>query len=413
MTSNPKKGFTLVELLVVIAIIGILIALLLPAVQAAREAARRTQCANNLKQIGLAAHNYNDTLKKLPWNYDPRPGQLAAYSWLVAILPYAEQENLHDKINWNVHTLGEVPFGNLSEDVINTGYANCRQNPALANVEILREVQLQFLQCPSNSAQSAESSRRSQHGSWQHTVLIGGTGVIGAGTTYQWGAGTDYVGNMGFIYILADATGGTPNELQVDHDGEPDVQHSCQYVDLYLSAINSSIFDNPQKVSRPSPSDWRKVNNCNGIFGWQGAMRLADIHDGTSNTILAFENMHWRGGYDPINGSDDNGDGQVDEVFDTNYNFNTAWMNPNAAIGSLRNPMNLRDWSKYDNAFGGVNPHTGGHFGCTGWSSNHPAGAQAVLADGSVDFYQESMQDSIRLALATRNGGETDSPQNE
>src|SRR6266404_5078050 len=91
------RGFKLVELLVVIAIIGILIALLLPAVQAAREAARRSQCSNNLRQLGIACHNYHDTYSTLPWNQDASdqtaitPTKRGSFSWIVAALPFMEQ----------------------------------------------------------------------------------------------------------------------------------------------------------------------------------------------------------------------------------------------------------------------------------------------------------------------------------
>lgn len=104
-----KRGFTLIELLVVIAIIAILVALLLPAVQQAREAARRTQCKNNLKQIGLALHNYHDTHRAFP------PGRIRnTYSgivsawytgniaWLPRILPQMEQGNIFQTIDWNL-----------------------------------------------------------------------------------------------------------------------------------------------------------------------------------------------------------------------------------------------------------------------------------------------------------------------
>jgi prepilin-type N-terminal cleavage/methylation domain-containing protein len=99
-----RAGFTLVELLVVIAIIGILIALLLPAVQAAREAARRSQCTNNLKQLSLAMHNYADVYKRLPL-----PGLLAnQVSWHALILPFIEQKALHDQIDFNQTTTIDV-----------------------------------------------------------------------------------------------------------------------------------------------------------------------------------------------------------------------------------------------------------------------------------------------------------------
>jgi prepilin-type N-terminal cleavage/methylation domain-containing protein len=101
MTSTNRSGFTLVELLTVIAILGVLMGLILPAVQSAREAARRTQCANNLKNIGLALHNHESAYGRLPIGDD----RLARteHAWSTFILPYLEQDSLYTQFDLGVH----------------------------------------------------------------------------------------------------------------------------------------------------------------------------------------------------------------------------------------------------------------------------------------------------------------------
>ncbi len=131
---RPRLGFTLVELLVVITIIGILIALLLPAVQAAREAARRGQCANNMKQVGLAMHGYHDKHNSLP---------VGAYNccygtWMVAMLPYVEQESLSSR--W-------VPMG---------WYSNATNFRGGSNAAVVKVRQSVFT-CPSDMEVNSDS----------------------------------------------------------------------------------------------------------------------------------------------------------------------------------------------------------------------------------------------------------------
>ena len=108
---NTQRGFTLVELLVVIAIIGTLVALLLPAIQAAREAARKSSCRNNLRQVGVAMHNYESSAKKLPSGYryaKGSQGNALGHSWTTMLLPFMEQQSLYDGFDFKKPIFDQV-----------------------------------------------------------------------------------------------------------------------------------------------------------------------------------------------------------------------------------------------------------------------------------------------------------------
>ncbi len=166
------RGFTLIELLVVIAIIAILIALLLPAVQRAREAARRTQCKNNLKQLGLAIHNYHDTHRCFPPNGVGNIQNSNTWSAQAFILPFLEGSTLYNKIDFNV------------------GYAhnnNTGVTPGSLHVKAMR---IPVLLCPSdpNDRQRVNGSGGADHYPLSYAVSRGIYEIQNLNTGFDGGA---------------------------------------------------------------------------------------------------------------------------------------------------------------------------------------------------------------------------------
>jgi len=217
------KGFTLVELLVVIAIIGILIALLLPAVQAAREAARRSQCTNNLKQLGLGLHNHHDTYNRFPPGAanDQTPfGTLttgAGYgsSWMVYILPFIEQKVLYDKWQFSGNNSGVFNANNMEAQsgVVIPAFA-CPSSP----------LPTQWAKCTGSNVSGVTYYRMAPH----YVGISGADNGLIPGYTESRVVQVNrsgHVGGGGVMIIngkrrFADITDGSSNVIAISEDGD-------------------------------------------------------------------------------------------------------------------------------------------------------------------------------------------------
>jgi prepilin-type N-terminal cleavage/methylation domain-containing protein/prepilin-type processing-associated H-X9-DG protein len=334
--SQRRNAFTLVELLVVIAIIGILVALLLPAIQAAREAARRMGCSNNLHNIALAVLNFENAKKHLPYSISWKPeefrfpdnqwigppdGTLSTKTggpgyngrgWIVDILPQMEEQPTYDAITAGLKT----PNGRQNWDASIT--------KGMGVVDIRQHVAQQFpwLTCPSDP--SAIPSDKQYH--WAPNLV---------GTT-------SYKGVLGDHVIWPGSTS--------HQDGTP-------------ADCHNNLNDG---------------KGCNGLF-WRNAyyfkIQLKDITDGQSKTFMV-------------------GEGVVSQ------DFHSAALFSDGDWASCNVPLNfflIADERKIAQEW----------YQMRGFRSLHPGGAQFALADGSVQFVNESVDHEIYRAMATRNGGET------
>jgi prepilin-type N-terminal cleavage/methylation domain-containing protein/prepilin-type processing-associated H-X9-DG protein len=272
MIQKSGRGFTLVELLVVIAIIGILIALLLPAVQAAREAARRKQCANHLKQLGLACQNYASARRSLPVSdgdafqnlppFSPTPPR-SGHGWIVAAMPYLEEQALHAQ--FKPYLSGKMWSGSAEGGILDVNCRTALKSPVSG------------LRCPSDQTSEATSKKQWQVGmsaSYECTVT-NYKGVAGTKLSCVWyspGGSTPpcdgllWPNSYWHPIKFSKITDGTSQTLMVGEDMPSQNNHSaafyangdyCTTVPNYLEASGVALFN--VIYTPPKPDSWTEV----------------------------------------------------------------------------------------------------------------------------------------------------------
>jgi prepilin-type N-terminal cleavage/methylation domain-containing protein/prepilin-type processing-associated H-X9-DG protein len=347
--SNRRSAFTLIELLVVIAIIAILIGLLLPAVQKVREAASRMKCENNLKQMGLAAHNYHDANGAFPYGKSPTyPGvnPMARWSPHSQLLPYIEQDNVYKALNFNYPpNMGDMTAdGSGCPPYTNPNGINAACNTVIA-----------IFQCPSDAALPTATSPN---------------GVAYPGNNYWGNMGTTFMCDLGDGAALAStvAPGAVPDGIFYN-------QSKVNFAAILDGTSNTAMFSEKMR--------------SNVQFNVHRSMLLISNQvtlDATSQTCQ---------GQDPSNAiSICDGVGTcwcTGETCCTLYNHVST---PNGmTCGGIPFPGSMVNMDMDVPA-----------------SSRHTNGVNVVLCDGSVRFVTNSISLATWRAVGTRNGGEVLGP---
>lgn len=380
---RTDSGFTLVELLVVIAIIGVLVGLLLPAVQAAREAARRSSCANNLKQIGLGIHNFHSAKDKLPSSGRPSAASTVRFGFFVQVLPFIEQQKLWElydgSVNWshvnNVNSSVGLAAGDplLQPAAVTPAAASLTPDPGVSRV------QLDVFQCASAPRHNNALDHNPDNFKGSVTSWVG---IVANG---------DYAASLGNAPTLE-----------------------------YFGSVQSPVI----AIDGSSRTTSSGSVVTNGFAPKNSQINFKDITDGLSNTIAVWESggrpfVYQRGV-------------QVSEDLYTAHTNAGGWVRPASDIlfegsnanGTVIPGLFLNRTNGYNHAnevYGATGyPVVAGRTALVGGSpvdqpygtegssqpySFHPSGLHALLSDGSVKFFDESINMGVAAALVSRNGG--------